>query len=352
VVLPTTDRTLPTVLGCLDQTVRRLGGVPTYGLTDNEKTITTEHVAGIAVRHPLVVQASRHYGITVATCVPADPQSKGGAEATVRLAKRDLVPTQVNLRPGYRSFVELEQACAAFCGLVNARAHRETGRAPVELLAEERTRLHRVPDAPFTTVFGQTRKVMWDSTISVGGVRYSVPHGLIDERVWVRIAGDEVIVTHVGSGGPVEVARHPRSGPGRPQIRDEHYPPRPSGPLDRQPHPRRAEEAAFLAIGEGAAQWLLEAAAAGAPKLRAKMAQATTLAKLHGATVVDQALGTAALAGRFDDGDLAAILDHQRHQPTTGQPRRAGETHSLQPGTAAWSQLGLELDAEQPGGPR
>ncbi len=40
------------------------------------------------------------------------------------------------------------------------------------------------------------------------------------------------------------------------------------------------------------------------------MAQATTLAKLHGATVVDQTLGTAALAGRFDDGDLAAMLDH------------------------------------------
>jgi hypothetical protein len=31
----------------------------------------------------------------------------------------------VNLRPAYGSFAELEQACAAFCGQVNARAHRE-----------------------------------------------------------------------------------------------------------------------------------------------------------------------------------------------------------------------------------
>ena len=353
VVLPTWDRTLPTVLGCLDQTLRRIGGVPTYALTDNEKTVTTEHVAGVAVRHPLVVAASRHYAITIATCVPADPESKGGVEATVRLAKRDLVPTRVNLREAYRSFAELEQACAGFGGLVNARAHRETGRAPLELLAEERIRLHPVPQAPFASVFGQTRKVMWDSTISMGGVRYSVPHGLIDERVWVRVDGEEVVVTHVSSDGPVEVARHPRSTPGRPQIRDDHYPPRPPGALDRQPRARRAEEAAFLAIGEGAAQWLLEAAAAGTPRIRTKMAEATTLAKLHGATVVDQALGTAALAGRFDDGDLGAILDHQRHQPAGGQPRRAGETHSLQPGTASWSQLGLDLPiAEQPGGPR
>ena len=149
VVLPTVDRTLPTLLACLDTTLRRLGGVPTYALTDNERTVTVEHVASIAVRHPQIVAAGRHYGLTIATCVPADPQSKGGSEATVRIAKRDLLPTQVNLRPAYASFAELEQACAAFCGQVNARPHRETGRAPAEMLAEERTRLH--PVAPRRT---------------------------------------------------------------------------------------------------------------------------------------------------------------------------------------------------------
>jgi hypothetical protein len=96
---------------------------------------------------------------------------------------------------------------------------------------------------------------------------------------------------------------------------------------------------AFLAIGEGASQWLLEAAATGTNRIRTKMAEAVTLAKLHGARTVDRALGTAAAAGRFADGDLQAILDHQRHAPN-GQPRRAGETHSLQPGTGAWAAFG------------
>jgi hypothetical protein len=31
------DRTLPTIVACLDATLRRIGGVPTYALTDNEK---------------------------------------------------------------------------------------------------------------------------------------------------------------------------------------------------------------------------------------------------------------------------------------------------------------------------
>jgi len=100
VVIPTWDRKLGTLMTCLDATLRRVGGAPTYGLTDNEKTVTVEHVAGVPVRHPMIVAASRHYGLTVHTCVPFDPESKGGSEATVRIAKADLVPTKANLLSG------------------------------------------------------------------------------------------------------------------------------------------------------------------------------------------------------------------------------------------------------------
>ena len=55
VVLPLRDKTMPSVFAALDQTFRRLGGVPTYVLTDNEKTVTVEHIAGIAVRNPQLV---------------------------------------------------------------------------------------------------------------------------------------------------------------------------------------------------------------------------------------------------------------------------------------------------------
>jgi hypothetical protein len=109
--------------------------------------------------------------------------------------------------------------------------------------------------------------------------------------------------------------------------------------LDRRPKPVTAEEAAFLAIGDGAAQWLLEAAASGTNRIRSKMADAVTLAKLHGPDAVDRALGTAALAGRFRDNDLRSIIDHQ--QRTAGEvPQQRSEEHSLQPGTSAWARLG------------
>ncbi len=338
VVLPTMDKTMPTVIACLDATLRRLGGVPTYALTDNEKTVTTEHIARIAVRNPLIVDVGRHYGLSVRTCVPADPQTKGGSESTVRIAKADLVPTEANLLEQYRTFGQLEQACREFCDEVNAREHRETRRVPAEALSEEQQRLHPLPLAPFTAVFGETRRVNWDATVAFGGVRYSVPHQLIDARVWVRNQGEEVIVTVEFPDGPAEVARHRRGTPGNPQINDEHYPHRDDAG-ERQPVATSAEEAAFLGLGPGAAQWLVEAAAAGARRIKPKMAEAVELAKLHGRDVVDRALGTAALAGRFLDGDLRSILDHQRHAPTTAARQRS-EDHSLQPGTSSWSRFG------------
>lgn len=40
--------------------------------------MTIDWVAGIAVRHPQVVAAGRHYGLQVHTCVPFDPESAAG----------------------------------------------------------------------------------------------------------------------------------------------------------------------------------------------------------------------------------------------------------------------------------
>jgi transposase len=336
VVISTWDRTLPTVIGCLDRAMRVWGGAPTYWLTDNERTVSIDHVAGMAVRNPKLVAAAGHYGITIATCIPADPESKGGSEATVRVAKADLVPTDANLRDHYGSWAELVDACEHFMSEVNDRPHRATRRPPTEMLEEERARLHALPSVPYTAAFGETRRVTWSATISLGGVTYSVPHTLADQVVWVRVDGDELVAVHVSGRGAVEVARHRLSTPGHPMIDDSHYPPRPPGALGRRPKATDEGEAAFLALGEGARLWLVEAAAAGACRVKVKMTEALTLARLHGPDRVDWALGHAAIYGRFGDNDLSSIL---ASRPSETQ-NRAGEDHSLQGGTKAWEGFG------------
>jgi transposase len=344
VVIPTWDRRLGTLLCCLDATFRACGGVPAFALTDNEKTVTVEHVAGVPVRHPVVVAAARHYGLTVHTCVPFDPESKGGSEATVRVAKADLVPTTANLRSGYNSFAELVEACEAFMAKVNNRLHRESARIPTEALAVEQARMHPAPAAAFTAAAGETRLVNTDQTIRFGSVRYSIPPGLVGREVWVRVEGEELVITAQLDGGMVEVARHRLSTPGNPRIDLSHYPDHPQHPdgSPRPPRPRarnHAEEV-FLALGPGAHAWLVEAAASGTQRVRSKMAAAVELAALVGVEPVDAALGTAAAAGRFGEGDLLAIVDHQAAGSSAAALVIPDEDHSAQPGTSAWATFG------------
>ena len=337
VIIPLADRSLASVIAALDRTFRILSGLaPTYVLTDNERTVTDRHIAGIAVRNQTAVDVSRYYGITIATCVPADPESKGGSESSVRLAKADLVPTEYNLRDDYRSFSELETACRELGVTLNARPHAVTRRPPAEMLAVEAEAMHAIPDAPYTAAFGVSRAVSWSATVSFRGARYSVPHGLSGSQVWVRVSAGEVVIVAGEGTGAAEVARHRLVGPGQASIRDEHYPARTRDPLRREPRATKASEAAFLGLGEGAKLYLVEAGAVGARRIEARMAEAVALAALHGPDVVDHALGTAAMVGRFGEGDLGSIIVHG---PATRPVLSPPSEHSLSAGTAGWSAL-------------
>ena len=101
--------------------------------------------------------------------MPYDPESKGGSEATVKIAKWDLVPANINLLDDYPDFAALAAACEAFGEKVNGRRHRETSRAPVDMVAEERSHLHVLPAEPYTAALGVTRRVGDDHDLSEVG---------------------------------------------------------------------------------------------------------------------------------------------------------------------------------------
>jgi hypothetical protein len=144
--------------------------------------------------------------------------------------------------------------------------------------------------------------------------------------VHVRRHGEQVVISHAGPDGPAEVAWHQVTAPGSPRVDDGHYPPTPPGALNRAPKPRIAAEAQFLAIGDGAALWLAEVAAAGSSRVRAKMARAVQLAAFHGNAAVDQALGQAAGGSQ--------TVTWPRSSPTRPSPqpapaRQAGNPHGF-----------------------
>ena len=209
--------------------------------------------------------------------------SKGGSEATVRVAKADLVPTDANLLAGLRQTGRRwRRPARRSASEVNARPHRVTRRPRWRCWPRNATVCTACPSIRGPRRSGRPARSAAAADGAVGVVPVFGADRLAGETVWVRRRGEEVIITHVGADGPVEVARHQVTTPGNPRVDDAHFPPAPEGPLNRTPRARTAAEAEFLAIGDGAALWLKEAGAAGGARVRAKMADAVALAKLQG----------------------------------------------------------------------
>ena len=338
VVFPIPDRSLPSVIAALDRTFRLIEGIPTYVLTDNERTVSVEHIAGVAVRNSQMVSACIYYGFTLATCVPYDPESKGGSESTVRIAKADLIPGDVNLLEEYNSYQELETACESWMEMINNRVHSVTKEVPCQMLEVEKTILHPVSEFPYTQAFGVSRSVSWSSTIQYKGATYSVPHNLAGSRVWVRTQGNEVVIVKMDDKDNVAsvVAVHPLLSAGGRSICNDHYPSRPSRPDQRPPRAESQLEKSFLALGNGASRWLIEGASAGTGKMRLKMAKAVELAHFYGKDKIDEALGLCAMTHRFSEDDLLSMLN----RPESSDVLYPSGQMTLQEGTRAWEDFG------------
>ena len=281
VVLAIRDKTMPSVFAALDVTLRRLGGAPTYVLTDNEKTVTVEHVAGIAVRNPQMVAFARHYARHGAHLRAGRPGHQGrqrvdGEAGQGRPGAQGHQPAR---RPTARSPSSRPRArCSA----------RRSTPASIGSPAGHRSRCWprnrpgciRFPTHPHTVAFGLTRTVPASMPmVSYDGGQYSVPHTLVGETVWVRVHGrgveEQVVIVHIGASRAGRGRPTPARHPGQPEncSRSTSRPPQ-QGRWTDGPRPKNAADAEFLALGEGAHMWLTEAAAAGSTKMRVKMSQA------------------------------------------------------------------------------
>ena len=237
-----------------------------------------------------------------------DPQ-RGGSEATVRVAKADLVPTDRNLREQYEDWPALEKGCQQFMVDVNTRLHRATRQAADHAVGAGARASAPPPAAAARAVL----RAGPQGRPAVDGQRRR-------RRVCGGARADRRACVGPGRGradGSRARRRAARASRGRPPRADHAGKSEHQGTSTFRSAGRRAgaqararggEEREFLAIGEGAERWLKRAAAEGTLRVGRKMAEAVDLAKLHGAGPVGEALERCASYGRFADGELASIL--------------------------------------------
>ena len=330
VVIALRDKTAPSVFAALDRCFRLLGGAPTYVLTDNEKTVTIEHVAGIPVRNQQTVAFARHYGVTRADLPAGGPglQGRGGSVGEDRQGR----PRPEGHQPARRVRL-LRRAGGGVRGVHGRGQHPgapghppqtrgDAGRGSAPAAPGPGHRAHgRVRPGPH--VPANTPMVTFENG------QYSVPAHLLGARVWVRAHGtgpdEQVIIVHDGAAGPVEVARHGRARPGIPAINDEHFPgPRPRIPGDYDVRARSAGRGGVPGPRRRRQDLADRSRRGGHARMRVKMAEAVTLAKIAGADRGRQGAGRRRGPRPLRPRGPASILNANTAAPPPTPPTRPG----------------------------
>jgi hypothetical protein len=223
-------------------------------------------------------------------------------ENLVGYAKRDLMVPQAP----FGDLAAANTAAAAWCIEVNGVTHSEICAVPAERLVIERELLAGLPSLRAVTGRFVTRKVDRLSCVRFASARYSVPVRLIGTQVRLRTDDGRLLVIMAGTGEVV--AEHTLVAPGEASVRDEHYGgPRPDTPR-RAVRPKTAAEKEFCALGPVAEAFITGAAASGATRLPAELAELNTLRAAHGEEAFLAALDRAVAFCRWRAADVRSIL--------------------------------------------
>ena len=184
---------------------RHFGGVTQVLLCDRARCLvaSTDRATGAATFTPALLQFCRDWSLAPRACAPYRARTKGKVESGVKYVKRNALAGR-----RFASFASLEMHLADWMREADHRVHGTTHQRPIDRFErEERSALRPLAGVKPHHLRVIRRRVANDAFIDVDTVRYSVPYGLVRERVEVWVTGLDVRVLYDG----VAVAAHVRS---------------------------------------------------------------------------------------------------------------------------------------------
>lgn len=270
-----------------EEAFRRLGGAPRTIVLDNlREGVLAPEIFDPAL-NPLYRDVLAHYGVVALPARVRDPNRKGKVEAGVGHAQK--TPLK-----GMR-FESLEEAQTHLDHWeerwADTRIHGTTKRQVAAMFAEEKPTLLALPLEPFRYYQHGLRVVHLDGYVEVEAAYYAPPPGWIGRQVVVQWDGVQVRILDPASGA---LLREHRRGPrGWRRIRDED---RPSNtPISTDNLLARAALAGKQ-IGVLCSGIYARHRQDGVRRIQGVL----SLAKKHGAVVVDDACGAAIEIGVFE----------------------------------------------------
>jgi transposase len=186
------------------------GGVTAQIVSDNLRSGITKACFYEPAINRSYAEMAAHYGTAIVPARPRKPRDKAKVEVAVQVATRWIAAKLRNRQ--FFSLSEINGAIRELVTQLNGRVTRHLGTSRCSLFDEiERAALKALPVEPYLYAEWKECKVGFDYHIEVEHHYYSVPHTLLRERVWVRVAAHTVEVFHRGN----RVAAHMRSSSDR-----------------------------------------------------------------------------------------------------------------------------------------
>lgn len=196
------------------------GGVTQLTVPDNTKTAVVAACRYEPRLHRTYQELAEHYGTTILPARALRPRDKAKVETGVQIAQRQILAALRDLT--FFSVAELNRAIVPRLAQINAQAFQKLeGSRDSWFESLDKPKLKPLPPAPFVVAVWSDAKVNIDYHIVFDNHYYSVPYGLIHQRLNVRATETTLELFHEGK----RVAAHARSfRPGQFTTLDEHRP--------------------------------------------------------------------------------------------------------------------------------
>ena len=186
------------------------GGVTAQIVSDNLKLGVTKACFYEPAVNRTYAEMAHHYGTAAVPARPRRPKDKSKVEVGVQVATRWVIAKLRNRR--FFSLADLNAAIRELVTQLNDRVTRHLGTSRRAQFDEiERPALKKLPVDPYLYAEWKECRVGLDYHVEVERHYYSVPHALLRETVWVRIAASTIEAFHRGN----RVAAHMRSSSDR-----------------------------------------------------------------------------------------------------------------------------------------
>ena len=283
-----------------------LGGVAATCLYDNMKVVVARYEDNQPIYNTRFLAFATHYGYRPVACRPRRPQTKGKVERPFYYVETNLLNART-----FQSLEHLNDCTRRWLAEVaDVRVHRQTGRRPIDLHAEERSHLIPLPANPYDVAEVVYRSVDAEGFVTFRQNQYSVPWRCVGQVLPLRVTEDQLIVYGLDLK---ELARHHllsgRVARER-QVSPEHRPPDNRRQQDEQ---LRQSFAEFGEVGSRFWTGLLQAHRQGKAQAR-KILALRALYQRHDLLV---ALERAMTYGAYSYSAVERILSVQAEPKTT-----------------------------------